>query len=84
MARIIIGLIVVALGAIIVLKSEWLYQNVGAIGWAEQHLHTEGGSRLIYKLIGIIGIIIGFLITTNLISKVLLFIFGKLFSGFTL
>jgi len=79
--RIIIGLILVGVGALIVMKSEWLMKNVGAIPWAEQHMGTEGGSRLLYKLIGILIIIAGFLIMTNLMTILLASTIGKLFKS---
>ena len=69
--RIILGLIIVVIGALITIKSEWFYQNFGPIPSADKYLGTEGGSRLAYKLIGILGAIIGFLIMTNLIEVVL-------------
>jgi len=60
------GLLIVGIGFVIVWKANWLMYNFGRIGWAEQHLGTEGGSRLMYKLIGTIIIIGGFLHATNL------------------
>ena len=62
----ILGLIIAAVGFLIVWKSEWLMMNFGRIGWADQHLGTEGGSRLAYKIIGTVIIIVGFLWATNL------------------
>ncbi len=69
--RIILGLLVVVAGAAVTIKAEWIYQNIGGIPSAEKYLGTEGGSRLAYKLIGIIVSIVGFLIMTNLIEGVL-------------
>ena len=80
-ARIIIGLIIVVVGAIITIKAEWFYQNFGAIPSADKFLGTQGGSRLAYKLIGIIGVLIGFLIMTNLIGGIIIAIFGRMFGG---
>ena len=71
LGRIILGLIIVAVGAVVTIKAEWMYQNFGAIPSADKYLGTEGGSRLAYKLIGILGSCIGFLIMTNLIQGVL-------------
>ncbi|MBN1779406.1 MAG: hypothetical protein JW816_04300 [Candidatus Buchananbacteria bacterium] len=71
LGRIIFGLIIAAVGAIVTIKAEWFYNNFGAIPSAEKYLGTEGGSRLAYKLIGIVVAIIGFLIMTNLIQSVL-------------
>jgi len=71
LGRIIFGLIIAAIGALVTIKSEVIYQTFGAIPSAEKYLGTEGGSRLAYKLIGIIVTVIGFLIMTDLINGVL-------------
>ena len=81
LGKIILGLIIAAVGAIITIKAEWIYQNFGAIPSAEKYLGTEGGSRLAYRLIGIAISIIGFLIMTNLIQLVLLGIARLLVPG---
>ncbi|MBU1202663.1 hypothetical protein KKH39_01305 [Patescibacteria group bacterium] len=62
----ILGLLIAVVGFIIVWQSNWLMINFGRIGWAEQHLGTEGGSRLFYKIIGAIIIITGFMWATDL------------------
>ena len=64
----IIGIIILALGFLIVAKSEWLLNNFGRINFFEQHLGTSGGSRLGYKLLGIIILFVGFLVFTNMIG----------------
>ena len=69
--RIIFGLLIAAVGAVVTIKAEWIYQNFGPIPSADKYLGTEGGSRLAYKLIGILISIVGFLIMTNLIESVL-------------
>ncbi|PIR13114.1 hypothetical protein COV49_03240 [Candidatus Falkowbacteria bacterium CG11_big_fil_rev_8_21_14_0_20_39_10] len=66
--NILVGLILIIVGALIVIKSEWLLDNFGRIGFFEQHLGTEGGSRLGYKLVGILTIFIGILIMTGMIG----------------
>jgi len=66
--NILVGLILIVVGALIVVKSEWLLDNFGRIGFFEQHLGTEGGSRLGYKLAGILTIFIGLLIMTGMIG----------------
>lgn len=55
------GIIIMIAGALVVIKSEWLLNNFGRISWFEAKLGTEGGSRLGYKLMGLV-IIIGGLI----------------------
>jgi len=79
--RIIFGLIIAAVGAIITIKAEWIYQNFGSIPSADKYLGTEGGSRLAYKLIGVFITILGFLIMTNMIGAIILAIFGRMFGG---
>ena len=78
MGKIILGLFLVALGAVVTVKSEWLYQNFGGFADAERYLGA-GGARLAYKLIGITLSVVGFLIMTNLIESVLLS-FARLFT----
>ncbi len=74
LGRIVLGLIITAVGAIVTIKAEWIYQNFGSIPSADKYLGLEGGSRLAYKLIGVLISVIGFLIMTNLIQSVLLLI----------
>ena len=64
----ILGLIIFAAGALIIMKTEWLMQNFGRIAWFEEHLGPEGGSRFGYKLIGLIAIFFGLLFITGLIG----------------
>jgi hypothetical protein len=55
--------------------------NFGRISWAEAHLGTEGGSRLLYKIIGFIIIIAGFLHATNLAGILIKWIATSLFGA---
>jgi hypothetical protein len=57
-----------AAGYLMVWKSDWLLRNIGSIPSAEKYLHTEGGSRLMYKLIGILLLLLGALHATNLLE----------------
>jgi len=79
--RIIIGVILIALGVLFVVKSEWFFRNIGMMGWAERFLGSSGGSRLGYKLIGLALILIGILIATNLMAGILMSLFSKIFKG---
>jgi hypothetical protein len=60
------GLMIIAIGAIIVIKSEVFLNFFGRISFFEKFLGAEGGSRLGYKIIGILAIFIGILVATNL------------------
>jgi len=71
----------IAAGAVFIIFSEWFFQNFGRVNWAEEHLGAEGGSRLFYKLLGIIIIFISFLGISGALSGIVISIFGPLFSG---
>lgn len=81
MGQIIIGIAGIIFGAIMVMRSEWLLSAFGRVNWAEIHLGTEGGTRVFYKLLGLITIFISLLIMTGMIEGVLLAIFEPLFGG---
>ncbi len=66
--NILTGLIIIVVGSIIVIKSEALLNSFGRIAFFEQHLGTSGGSRLGYKLIGMLVIFIGILIAVDLMG----------------
>jgi len=71
LGKFILGIIIAAIGFLLVWKSEWLLMNFGRIGFAEKHLGTEGGSRLMYKILGTIIIIIGLMYATDLSDNLL-------------
>ncbi len=66
--NIIFGIMGIAIGVLIVLKSEAMLNTFGRIAFFEQHLGVEGGSRLGYKLIGMAVIFFGILMLTNMIG----------------
>jgi hypothetical protein len=76
----IIGILAVILGTWMVIKTEWLIENFGTNAWAEQHLGADGGSRLMYKLIGLAIIIIAMLGMTGLLGGIIMSIFSSLFT----
>lgn len=65
-------------GAIFILKTEWFVQNFGKVAWAEEHLGYEGGTRLFYKLLGVIIILISLFGFTGGIQGVILTIFAPM------
>jgi hypothetical protein len=65
MGHILIGIALLAAGAFLIIKTEWFIYNIGRIDWFEAKLGTEGGSRLGYKLIGLIFIFIGIIVITG-------------------
>ena len=65
MGRIILGLILIAIGAVITIKYRKVYQLLGRSAWAEKWL-GPGQSSFFYQLVGIVISILGMIITTNL------------------
>lgn len=77
--RVLGGLVLVGLGVIFVLKTEWFMQNIGPIDFFEEKLASSGGSRLGYKLVGLLLIFIGFLMMTGMIGGFMMGTIGRLF-----
>jgi hypothetical protein len=73
------GLVGIAFGTILIIKTEWFVENFGTSAWAEEHMGTSGGTRLMYKLVGIIIIFISMMGATGLLGGFVIGVFGKLF-----
>ena len=71
----------IVVGFLLVRYSNWLINNFGYIDWAEQHLGSYGGSRLMWKLIGILFIIGALLVISGLMNNILYSIFAPLAGG---
>lgn len=69
----------IAIGALLMIKTEWLIQNFGRSAWAEEKLGTSGGTRLMYKLIGVAIILLSFLLMTGELGNIAFAILGPLF-----
>lgn len=80
----IVGIIVAGIGFLIVWKADWFYHNFGSVPFAEKFLSTEGGTRLFYKLIGILIMIGGMMHATGLLAPTIAGIANKLFGGYGL
>lgn len=74
----IIGILVMVVGALLVIKTEWFIENFGRSEWAEQKL-GGGGTHLFYKLLGVTGIILALLGMTGALGEIIISIFGSLF-----
>ncbi|USN53409.1 MAG: hypothetical protein H6760_04595 [Candidatus Nomurabacteria bacterium] len=74
--RYLIGGIVILIGALLVIKTDFFMNWFGRIEWAEQHLGTEGGTRIFLKLLGILMIFIVFLTLTGFVPSLLRDIFS--------
>lgn len=73
----VIGTICICIGFVIIWKSDWLMNNFGRIAWAEEHLGMDGGTRLFYKLLGIIIIVFAFMFMSGAMQSILGAIFGN-------
>lgn len=70
LTRILVGLLVAALGFLMAWRTQWFMDLIGPIDWAERNL-GGGGTRTFYKLFGLAVTVIGFLIVTNLFDMVI-------------
>ena len=70
LSRLIWGLLGIAIGCTFVIKTEWYLNFAGRVAWAEKHLGFEGGTRLFYKLLGVIIIAVAMIYLTDLDDQV--------------
>ena len=78
---IVIGIILVVIGFLLVWKTHPIVDFAGHSDWAEQHLGTEGGTYLLYKLIGLLLIFFGLMAITGLHQGFLEGTLGKVFGA---
>jgi fatty acid desaturase len=62
---IILGAVITVAGGFFIIKTEWFLSNFGRLSWFEDKLGSEGGSRLGYKIIGIILLVVGIIMMTG-------------------
>lgn len=74
------GFLGIVAGLLLIAKTEWFVQNFGANAWAEEHLGTSGGTRLMYKIVGLVFIFISMMAMTGLLGGFIMGTFGKLFT----
>lgn len=75
-----LGLLAIIFGAILIIKTEWFIENFGTSSWAEEHMGTSGGSRLLYKLIGLVIIFLAMMGVTGLLGGFIMGTIGRLFT----
>jgi len=73
-----IGFIFVAIGMFVVIKSEWILKFFGYNDWAESKISIWGGSRILYKLIGLLIILAAVFYMTGWLENILLSIFSPI------
>ncbi|MDP2736754.1 MAG: hypothetical protein Q8O59_03180 [bacterium] len=77
--RFLLGMIIIAGGFVLVWQANWIVTTFGHVPWAEKYLGSEGGSRLFWKLMGILVIFIAMLYMFGFIEGVIWSVFGSLF-----
>ena len=76
--KFILGVVFTIIGVMIVIKSESFLRFFGRISFFEKHLGTEGGSRLGYKIIGLVVIFLGILTMTGMINGFMAWLTGPI------
>jgi len=79
--KFIIAIIVIVIGAFMVIKTEIFLNWFGRIGFAEKHFSTEGGSRIFYKLLGLVMIFLALIGMTGFLGFIIRDLVGPLFSS---
>ena len=74
----IFGLVLIIVGIIMPIKSESFFRAFGRVPWAEKYLGVEGGSRLFYKLLGIIMIFFGLTLLFDMFGGIVSFVLGPI------
>ncbi len=72
------GILAIVVGCAMVIKTEWFLDNFGHSDWAEEKL-GPGGSRLMYKLMGLAAIIFAILGMTGALGEIIISVFGSIF-----
>lgn len=68
--RILLGIGIIVLGYMMAAKTQWFLDILGPVAWAEKHFVSEG-SRLFYKLLGILIIVLGIIVVTDLYDTII-------------
>ena len=69
-SQLVYGLLISGVGFIIVWKSDFFLKNFGRVPVAEKYLGSDGGTRLFYKLLGILVMVIGIMYAFDLLEAV--------------
>ena len=74
MTRFFVGLFMIAGGIFLVWKTEWMIRGFGRSQWAEMKLGA-GGTWTLYKIVGVLVILLAFFIMSGKIFNILDFVF---------
>ena len=77
--RFLFGFIGIIIGFLLIWRADWIMNNFGRIDWAELHLGSEGGTRILWKLIGLVVIFLAMLYMFGFVEGIITAIFAPLF-----
>ena len=72
----IFGLVLIAAGLVMIMKTEWLLENFGRVEWAEQKF--SGGTRFFLKAGGLIVIFLGLTMIFDIFGGIVVWFFSPL------
>jgi hypothetical protein len=78
---IILGIVMMGVGTLITIKSEAMLNMFGRVAFFEKYLGTEGGTRLGYKLLGILIFFIGVMLATNIFGDFMMWLLSPLINA---
>jgi hypothetical protein len=81
MTRIIVFIIGTVAGVALIWKTEWFIQNIGKSAWAEDKMGMAGGSRTLYKLIGLLVIFFCWIYAFGMLEGCLAGTLGQVMPG---
>jgi len=77
--RYVFGLLGIAFGILMTIKSEWSLNIIGKIASVEKYLGSFGGSRLFYQMLGVLIVAISTLYMIGALGGILEAIIGGIF-----
>ena len=77
--RFFIGILFIAIGLFLIIKTRIIIQNFGHIPWADRVMGGGGGTYALYKLVGFAAIFFALMYMTGKLQGLLLRFIGPLF-----
>jgi hypothetical protein len=71
----ILGIAFIALGPLLIIKTDLIYRQVGKIGWAEDKLGS-GGTITLINILGLVLIFLGLILVLGFFDGIVSFIMG--------
>jgi len=68
----------ILIGFLLVKYSNWIVTNFGHVEEAEHYLGVYGGTRLLWKIIGVLFIVGALLVISGLMNNILFSIFSRI------